>query len=103
MRTARRLLAAGGADAALVDKARVYLGVALGNAALGAYVRAVDEDLPALLAWKNARSPLDKPLVEEEPLEDEEEFDDDEEGDYEEGVDLGELDGEGEDTAEEEE
>lgn len=55
---ARRLLASGDADAASVDRARVHLGVALGNERLGRYLRAIDVDFSGLLAWKNARQPL---------------------------------------------
>ena len=55
---ARQLLAAGDADTALVERARVCLGIALANAALKRYVRSLKTDFPALLAWKNGRAPL---------------------------------------------
>ena len=33
-------------------------GIALGNEALGNYIRALKTDFPALLAWKNGREAL---------------------------------------------
>ena len=73
---ARQLLASGDADTALVDRARVHLGIALGNEALGNYLRALQTDFPALLAWKNGRDAL--PAAEKEDKGDEDEEDDDE-------------------------
>lgn len=55
---ARKLLAAGEADTKLVDRARVHLGIALGNASVGQYLHAIKTDFPALLAWRNSRDSL---------------------------------------------
>lgn len=54
----RTLLARGRADAALVDGARVQLGIAVGNASRDRYVETLKTDFPALLAWKNSRAAL---------------------------------------------
>ncbi|KAJ1459645.1 hypothetical protein M885DRAFT_613252 [Pelagophyceae sp. CCMP2097] len=54
----RQLFNDGQADAAAVDRARVDLGIAIANAQLGTYLRALNTDFPALLAWKNSREPL---------------------------------------------
>ena len=42
-------------DRALVDKARVYLGIARGNSMLPKYLDVVTHDLDALLRWKTRR------------------------------------------------
>ena len=42
-------------DRALVDKARVYLGIARGNSMLPKYLDVVTHDLDALLRWKKRR------------------------------------------------
>lgn len=55
---ARQLLAQGEANTALVDRARVDLGIAIGNASMGRYMRALNNDFAALLAWKISRDPL---------------------------------------------
>ena len=78
---ARQLLASGDADTALVDRARVHLGIALGNEALGNYLRALQTDFPALLAWKNGRDALPAAEKEDKGDEDEEDEDEDDEDD----------------------
>lgn len=45
-------------DPLLVNTAKVNLGVARGMAMKGGYLRAVREDLPALLAWKSSQEPF---------------------------------------------
>ena len=78
---ARQLLASGDADTALVDRARVHLGIALGNEALGNYIRALKTDFPALLAWKNGRDALPAAEKEDKGDEDEEDEAEDDEDD----------------------
>jgi tetratricopeptide (TPR) repeat protein len=72
---ARQLLAAGNADANLVDRARVDLGIAVGNATLGRYLRALNADFGSLLLWKNSREPLPASDDEDDDDDDEEEAD----------------------------
>eukprot|EP00753_Platysulcus_tardus_P016453 PLAT5721.3.p1 GENE.PLAT5721.3~~PLAT5721.3.p1 ORF type:complete len:462 (+),score=182.55 PLAT5721.3:94-1479(+) len=52
---ARSIVSAGGGDSRLVDRARVSLGMARGNAQLGAYLNVINYDLSSLLSWKNRR------------------------------------------------
>lgn len=43
-------------DRKLVDSARINLGMARGNMAMGNYMDVVTENLPALLKWKTRRA-----------------------------------------------
>ena len=52
---ARQIIASGQGETALVDMARVYLGMSRGNAMLRTYVYAIEHDFRALLNWKNRR------------------------------------------------
>ncbi len=54
-RLCRQLVKEQGAKTAIVDKARVNLGMAKGNQRLGRYMNVVLSDLKSLLYWKNSR------------------------------------------------
>jgi len=52
---ARQIIASGQGETALVDMARVYLGMARGNAMLKTHVHVIENDFRALLNWKIRR------------------------------------------------
>ncbi len=54
-RLCRQLVKEQGAKTAVVDRARVNLGMAKGNQRLGRYMNVVYSDLKSLLYWKNSR------------------------------------------------
>eukprot|EP00750_Incisomonas_marina_P001330 INCI11115.1.p1 GENE.INCI11115.1~~INCI11115.1.p1 ORF type:complete len:451 (-),score=78.34 INCI11115.1:41-1393(-) len=54
-RLCRQLVKEQGAKTALVDKARINLGMAKGNQRLGTYLHIILHDVKSLLFWKNSR------------------------------------------------
>ena len=53
--TTRSIVASGKSSRKIVDKARVNLGMARGNAQQNSYMNVINYDLSALLLWKNRR------------------------------------------------
>lgn len=47
-------------DRKMLDNARIYLGIARGNAKVDSFIRVVNDDPAALLAWKNSRTPFER-------------------------------------------
>jgi len=51
----RNIVSKNGGSLKLVDKARVNLGMAKGNLTFGSYMHVINNDIKALLKWKNSR------------------------------------------------
>lgn len=96
---ARQIVASGQGETALVDMARVYLGMARGNAMLRVYVYVIEHDFRALLNWKNRRvQPVADGLGGGANGDDDEDADEDAD-DEDEDEDAAGEDGEGEEDA----
>ncbi len=49
------MVSAKACDRTTLDRARVHLGMARGNAQMGSYMHVINYDMTSLLRWKNRR------------------------------------------------